>query len=84
MIRTVRKRTGEIISFNPEKITKAIEKNTEQKDLKLAGKIAYDISVTKAQIAEKSIVEYSNNGLKSQIISLWESVSNMLNTKQVK
>jgi MinD superfamily P-loop ATPase len=69
--------------INP-KITKAIEKSTEQKGLKLAGKIDYDVSVTKAQIAGKSIVEYSNNGLKSQIISLWESVLNTLNTKETK
>jgi len=69
--------------INPE-ITKAIEKSTEQKGLKLAGKIAYDISVTKAQIAGKSIVEYSNNGLRNQIISLWESVLDMLSTRETK
>ncbi len=69
--------------INPE-IARTIEKNIEQKGLKLVGKIAYDIAVTKAQIAGKSIVEYSNNGLKSQIISLWESLLDMLNTRQIK
>ena len=61
-----------------------IEKSIEQEGLKLAGKIDYDISVTKAQIAGKSIVEYSNNGLKNQIISLWESVLNMLSKRETK
>jgi len=69
--------------INPE-IAKTIGKSIEQRGLKLAGKIAYDISVTKAQIAGKSIVEYSNNGLKNQIISLWESILDVLNTRQIK
>ena len=62
------------------KITKAIEKKALERDLKVAGKIAYDIAVTKAQIAARSIVEYSSNGLKDQIVSLWESVLDMLKT----
>ena len=60
------------------KIAKAIEKEALERNLKVVGKIAYDIAVTKAQIAAKSIVEYSNNGLKEQIVSLWESVLDML------
>ncbi len=70
------------------KITKAIEKKALERDLKVAGKIAYDIAVTKAQIAARSIVEYSSNGLKDQIMSLWESVLDMLkataNTRETK
>ncbi len=60
------------------KITKAIEKKALERDLKVAGKITYDIAVTKAQIAARSIVEYSSNGLKDQIVSLWESVLDIL------
>ena len=60
------------------KITKAIEKKALERDLKMAGKIAYDITVTKAQIAARSIVEYSSNGLKDQIVSLWGSVLDIL------
>ena len=60
------------------KIAKAIEKKALERDLKVAGKIAYDIAVTKAQIAARSIVEYSSNGLKDQIVSLWELVLDML------
>jgi MinD superfamily P-loop ATPase len=59
-------------------IAKAIEKEILKKDLKLVGKIAYDIAVTKAQIEAKSIVEYSSDGLKDQLISLWDSVLDML------
>jgi len=70
------------------KIAKAIEKKALERDLKVAGKIAYDIAVTKAQIAARSIVEYSSNGLKEQIVSLWESVLDMLkataNTRETK
>ncbi len=63
--------------INPE-ITKEIEKKSSEKNLRVVGKIAYDIAVTKAQVAAKSIVEYSGNDLKDQIVSLWESVLNML------
>ena len=51
----------------------------QRKDLKVAGKIAYNTAVTKAQIAAKSIVEYSDGELKAQVVSLWEFVLDMLN-----
>jgi len=60
------------------RIAKAIEKEALERNLKVVGKIAYDIAVTEAQIAARSIIEYSNNGLKEQIMSLWESVLDML------
>ena len=63
--------------INP-KIAEAIEKRASEKDLRVAGKIAYDIAVTKAQIAARTIIEYSNNSLKEQILSLWENTLNML------
>ena len=70
------------------KITKAIEKKALERDLKVVGKITYDIAVTKAQIAARSIVEYSSNGLKDQIVSLWESLLDILkataNTRETK
>ena len=59
-------------------IAKDIEKETQKNNLKLAGNIAYDTAVTKAQIESKSVVEYSNDGLKKQVVSLWESVLDML------
>ena len=65
-------------------IAKKIEKKVERKGLKFAGEVPYDIAVTKAQVAGKSIVEYSDNGLKGQIISLWKSVLGTLNAEEAK
>ena len=64
-------------------IAKTIERKANEKDLKVVGNIAYDTAVTKAQLAAKSIVEYSNDGLKEQIVSLWESILDMLDTGKV-
>ncbi len=64
--------------INPA-ITEEIEKKAQQKGLKVAGKIAYNTAVTKAQIAARSVVEYSDSDLKAQIVSLWESILDMLN-----
>lgn len=60
------------------KITDQIKRAANERNLQIAGKIAYDSAVTKAQIAARSIVEYSNGSLKGQIISLWESVLGVL------
>ncbi|MBN1392826.1 MAG: hypothetical protein JW947_08500, partial [Sedimentisphaerales bacterium] len=66
------------------KIAEAIEKRAVEKNLRITGKIAYDVAVTKAQIAAKTIIEYSSDGLKNQIVSLWDSVLNMLDTRKTK
>jgi len=63
--------------INP-KITDQIKMTANRWNLQIAGEIAYDSAVTKAQIAARSIVEYSNGSLKGQIISLWESVLSVL------
>jgi MinD superfamily P-loop ATPase len=57
-----------------EEIRNAAGKN----NLKIVGEIPYDPAVTKAQVAGKSVVEYSNGSLKDHIISLWESVMEAL------
>jgi MinD superfamily P-loop ATPase len=59
-------------------IATAIETEAQARNLRLVGKIAYDVEVTKAQIEAKSIVEYSSDSLKDQLISLWKSVMDML------
>jgi MinD superfamily P-loop ATPase len=69
--------------INPE-IAEAIEKRAVEKNLGVTGKIAYDVAVTKAQIAAKTIVEYSSDGLKDQIVSLWDSVLKMLEMRKTK
>ena len=60
------------------KVAEEIKNMALDRNLKVVGEIAYDPAVTKAQIAAKSIVEYSNGSLKDQIISLWESVLSAL------
>ena len=69
--------------INP-KIAETIEKNANKKKLRVIGKITYDVAVTKAQITAKTIVEYSNNGLKNQIVSLWDLVLKILDTRKTK
>jgi MinD superfamily P-loop ATPase len=63
--------------INP-KIAEEIKNAARERNLRIAGEIPYDSAVTKAQIAARSIVEYSNGSLKEQIISLWESVLDAL------
>ena len=55
-------------------IAEEIKNDARLRNLNIAGEIAYDPAVTKAQIAGKSVVEYSNGRLKDQIVSLWELV----------
>jgi MinD superfamily P-loop ATPase len=55
-------------------IAEEIRTAAHSQNLTVAGEIVYDPAVTKAQIAGLSIVEYSNGRLRSQIVSLWDSV----------
>jgi MinD superfamily P-loop ATPase len=57
------------------KMTKEIDRKMKDMNIAVIGQIPYDISVTKAQIAGQSIIEYSNNGLSNQIESLWQTLS---------
>lgn len=61
-----------------QKIAEEIKSAARGWNLHIAGEIAYDPAFMKAQLAAKSIVEYSNGWLKRQIISLWESVLDAL------
>jgi MinD superfamily P-loop ATPase len=63
--------------LNPA-MARMIEQHTQQEDLQVVGRINYDNVVTEAQVAGKSVVEYSNGPVKEQIVSLWESVLDML------
>jgi len=55
-------------------ITERIEATARERDLRMAGRIAYDASVTKAQVARQSIPEYGEAILTSQITALWRTV----------
>jgi MinD superfamily P-loop ATPase len=56
------------------RITQEIEIKLKNKNIGVIGRIHYDTSVTKAQLAGQSIIEYSNNGLSDQIKSLWQAI----------
>lgn len=64
------------------KITKEIETNARYKCIKVAAKIPYDNIVTRAQIAGKSIIEYTNNSISENVKTLWQSVMDVLNGKE--
>jgi len=59
--------------INPE-VTERIEATAGKRGLKTAGRITYDVGVTKAQVAGKSIPEYGEAALKDQVAALWETV----------
>lgn len=61
-----------------KEMTKQIEQKATNNGLAVLGKIPYDITVTKAQIAGKSIVEFSDDGLSNQIKSLWKELLDIL------
>ena len=52
-----------------------IENEARKLQLPIAGKIRYDRSVTQAQIERKAVVEYRQNEVTSDIISVWNAVS---------
>lgn len=62
--------------INP-KIAQTIEEKADKRKLKVLGKIAYDNTVTKAQLVAKSVIEYSTGDLKKQITSLWKLLLDM-------
>ena len=57
-----------------DELTEEIRNSADKNNLKIVGEIPYNPAVTKAQVAGKSVVEYSNGSFKDHIISLWESV----------
>jgi MinD superfamily P-loop ATPase len=63
-------------------LTEEIRNTAVQDNLKIVGEIPYNPAVTKAQVAGKSIVEYSNGGLKGRLTALWRSVMETLEENQ--
>ncbi len=64
-------------------MTHEMELKVKDEGLAVVGTIPYDTTVTKAQIAGKSIIEYSNDSLSNQIKSLWKEILDMLSKKEV-
>ena len=61
-----------------EEIASQIETQTNQRGLKLAGKVRYDRAVTEAQIQKKSVVEYQDDGAATEIRQVWANVQSVL------
>jgi MinD superfamily P-loop ATPase len=59
-------------------MTKRIEEKSKGMGLALAGNIRYDNMVTKAQIAEASVVEYTNLPVADDISNVWRNVVGVL------
>ena len=64
--------------INP-KITREIESEVNLHGLKMAGTIRYDEAFTRAQIAESTVIEFTNGATSEEIKSLWQNVTNALN-----
>jgi MinD superfamily P-loop ATPase len=68
---------------NPE-LAEEIRNMAHKWNLKTVGEIAYDPAVTKAQVAGKSIIEYTNSTLRAGLMSLWRSVLETLEENENK
>jgi len=67
--------------LNPE-IASEIERQADQRSLKLAGRIRYDGVVTEAQLRRLSVVEHAANGITDEIRQLWASVKARLKERK--
>lgn len=56
-------------------VTSDIEAEARGRGVRLAGRVRYDPSVTRAQIEKLSVVEYARNGAAADIRELWIQVS---------
>jgi hypothetical protein len=56
------------------KATDRIEATARARGMKVAGRVAYDASVTQAQVARQSIPEFGDTPLKEQVAALWDTV----------
>lgn len=58
--------------------SKRIEEYCNLKEIPVVGKLAYDTVVTKAMLAEKTVIEYSDGELSLGIKQLWNNVKKQL------
>ncbi len=63
--------------LNPE-VAAQIESLAKDKGIKVAGRVRYDNAFTKAQIAKKSVVEYTDGAVAEDVRALWRNVANEL------
>ncbi len=63
--------------INPE-VAADIEASVSEKGLLFAGRIDYDPAVTRAQVAEQTIIEYTQDGPAKQVAAIWETITEAL------
>jgi MinD superfamily P-loop ATPase len=59
-------------------MTKRIESYCEENDIEVVGKIPYDPIVTKAMVAGKPVVEFSNGRVSKDIEKMWKRIEEMI------
>jgi MinD superfamily P-loop ATPase len=64
--------------INPE-LSEQIEKYAIENGSEPVGRIRYDQTVTDAQVARKSIVEYGHEGVSGDLLNLWNKVLSVIN-----
>jgi len=60
--------------INPE-MTEKIEKDAEEKGLRVIGKIPYDESFTKAQIMKATLIEYTGGDIAEKVKSMFREIT---------
>ncbi|MBN2189435.1 MAG: ATP-binding protein [Chitinispirillaceae bacterium] len=68
--------------INPE-ATNAIRRFADGAGVPFAGAVRYDNAATGAQRVEKTIVEYTKNGISDDIRSIWNTVTSFIHKKQL-
>jgi len=64
--------------LNPD-MAEQIEEDARKRNIKVVGKIRYDKSFTKAQIAKSTIIEHTDEAVSEEVRSLWRNVTDALN-----
>jgi MinD superfamily P-loop ATPase len=59
--------------------SKKIEEYCIKNNIPIVGRIPYDISITKAMVDGKNIIEFSNNGLSKKIREMWDEIYKRIN-----
>jgi MinD superfamily P-loop ATPase len=59
-------------------VTRSLEEFAEERGIIVAGRVPYDLEVTRAQIARKSVVETSAGPAAEAIRGLWSKVEKRL------
>ena len=62
------------VGIGKTRIIQEITRIAKKKDIPIVGRIPYDISITKAMVDGKTIIEFSNNGLSKKFREMWDEI----------